>query len=549
MAPLPPTDRELPAETARVMQAAFPKGHPYLTLRHELGVVYANDDFAALFSIRGAPAEAPGRLALVTVLQFAEGLSDRQAASAVAGRLDWKFLLGLELTDPGFHFSLLSELRQRLLAGSAELQLLDDLLERFKARGLLKARRMQRTDSTHVLEAVRALNRLELVGETLRAALNDLAHIIPDWLQAQVPSVWYERYAERFEAYALPQGEAKRAALALTIGQDGYQLLSWLYADAGCAALRQTPSVEALRQIWLQNYSWVDAQLHWREAGNLPPAERMIRSPYDLQSRYSTKRELAWGGYKTFLTEICAVDEPHFITHVATSVATTPDTSLTEPIQQALCAKQLPPDTHLVDSGFIDAELLVDSLQDQHIELLGPLRRDSSWQTQAGAGFDLTHFQIDWDAKRVTCPQGHPSRYWSLSHNLYQQTVIHVRFAQADCAACPCRAQCTHSAQGPRTLKLRTREEHEALQAGRARMDDPEFKRRIARRAGVESLISQGVRAFELRQTRYRGLAKTHLQQVAIAAAINLKRLADWLSPPLKPRAHLSRFAALTPAA
>jgi len=549
MAPLPPTDRDLPAETARIMHAAFPQGHPYLTLRDELGVVYANDDFSQLFSLRGAPAEAPGRLALVTVLQFAEGLTDRQAASAVAGRLEWKFLLGLELTDPGFHCSLLSAFRKRLLAGSAELKLLDDLLARFKAHGLLKARRPQRTDSTHVLEAVRTLNRLELVGETLRAALNDLASVIPDWLQAQVPGAWYTRYAERFEAHSLPHNEAARAALALTIGTDGYQLLNWLYADPGCAALRQAPAVEALRQIWLQNYYQAEGQLHWRQAGNLPPSAQMIRSPYDLQSRYSTKRELAWGGYKTFLTEICAVDEPHFITHVATTAATTPDVSLTAPIQQALVDKQLPPDTHLVDSGFIDAELLVHSLQDWRIELLGPVLPDSSWQARAGAGFDLSHFQIDWAAQQVSCPQGHLSHSWSLSHPAGQDPGIHVRFAAADCAACPCRAQCTHAAQGPRTLHLRAQAEHEALQAGRARQNDPAFTERYARRAGIESLISQGVRAFELRQSRYRGLAKTQLQQVAIAAAINLKRFADWLDASLTPRPRHSRFAALAPAA
>jgi len=549
MAPLPESESDLPAETARVMHAAFPQGHPYMTIRYELGVVYANDDFTELFSVRGAPAEAPGRLALITVLQFAEGLSDRQAAYAVAGRLEWKFLLGLALTEPGFHFSVLSTFRQRLVAGSAELKLLDTLLERFKERGLLKARRPQRTDSTHVLDAVRALNRLELVGETLRAALNALAGVIPDWLQARVPDEWYVRYAERFESYSLPSAETARAALALTIGQDGYQLLSWLYADAGCATLRQSPAVEALRQIWLQNYYSADGQVHWRQAGNLPPSAHMIRSPYDLESRYSTKRSLTWSGDKTCLTEICAVDEPHFITHVATTPATTRDASLTAPIQQALLAKGLPPDTHLVDSGFIDAELLVQSLTEAQIELLGPLQRDSSWQARAGAGFDLAHFQIDWAAQQATCPQGQLSRYWSLGQSAFEQAVIRVQFADADCAACACRALCTNSAQGPRTLQLRTQAEHAALQAGRARLADPEFKRRYARRAGVESLISQGVRAFELRQARYRGLAKTQLQQVAIAAAINLKRLADWLSAPLKPRASHSRFAALASAA
>lgn len=547
MAPLPATDHDLPAETARVMHAAFPKGHPYMTIRYELGPVYANDAFRALFSVRGAPAEAPSRLALITVLQFAEGLSDRQAATAVAGRLEWKFLLGLELTEPGFHFSVLSAFRQRLVAGSAELHLLDLLLERFKERGLLHARQPQRSDSTHVLEAVRSLNRLELVGETLRAALNDLATVIPDWLQAQTPADWYVRYAERFAAHALPHGEAARVALALSIGRDGQQLLSRLYADPDCASLRQAPAVEALRQIWLQNYSWLDGQLQWRQAGNLPSAAQMIRSPYDRDSRYGTKRALSWGGYQTTLSEICAVDEPHFITHVLTSPATDSDVSHTAPIQQALVDKQLPPSTHLADSGFLSAELCVQSQQAWQIELLGPLRPDSSWQARAAQGFAGAHFQVDWAAQRVTCPQGQLSCDWSPRQSRGHPS-IQVRFAEADCAACACRAQCTQ-AQGARTLHLLPQPAYEALQAGRTCLSDPTFKARYARRAGVESLISQGVRAFELRQTRYRGLAKTQLQQVAIAAAINLKRLADWLSVPLKLRPRQSCFAALAPAA
>jgi transposase len=161
-------DLQYPKKTARVARAAFPRGNPYLTLRDELETVYADTLFAALFPKRGQPAESPGRLALVLVLQFAEGLSDRQAAHAVRGRIDWKYLLGLELADPGFDFSVLSEFRDRLIAGGLEQLLLDELLEQFREHGLLKERGKQRSDSIHIQAAVRNLNRLECVGETMR---------------------------------------------------------------------------------------------------------------------------------------------------------------------------------------------------------------------------------------------------------------------------------------------------------------------------------------------------------------------------------------------
>jgi transposase len=138
----------------------------------------------------------PWRLALVTIMQFRENLADRQAAEAVRARIDWKYLLGLELTDSGFDFSVLSEFRDRLRTGSAEELLLDKLLERCRALGLLKARGQQRTDSTYVLAAIRVMNRLELVAETLRAALNEPATVAPAWLQGLAPLAWYERYGK-----------------------------------------------------------------------------------------------------------------------------------------------------------------------------------------------------------------------------------------------------------------------------------------------------------------------------------------------------------------
>jgi transposase len=226
----PPGD--IPADTVRVARAAFPKAGRAMQLRDQLGTVYADSRFAALFAVRGRPAAAPWRLALVTVLQVAEGLSDRQAAEAVRGRIDRKYALGLALDDPGFHYSVLCEFRSRLVEGRLEQTLLDDLLVACRAQGLRRRRGRQRTDSTHVLAAVRLLNRLEQVAETMRAALDALAVAAPEWLRAHTPTEWFDRYGRRGEDYRLPQGREARQAFARQVGEDGMHLLSALCAPA-----------------------------------------------------------------------------------------------------------------------------------------------------------------------------------------------------------------------------------------------------------------------------------------------------------------------------
>jgi len=185
-------------------------------------------------------------------MQFSENLTDRQAADAVRGRIDWKYALGLALTDPGFDFSVLSEFRTRLITGGAEERLLTTMLTGFRVRGLLKDRGTQRTDSTHIVAAVRALNRLEIVGETLHAALNVLADLAPDWLREQVTAEWFLRYGKRFADYQLPRAKRDRQALAETIGRDGLQILTALAHDTAPGYLRAVPAVEILRQVWVQ---------------------------------------------------------------------------------------------------------------------------------------------------------------------------------------------------------------------------------------------------------------------------------------------------------
>src|ERR671916_1824426 len=244
----------VPEETTRVARAGFRKGNPLLKLRDELGAIFADADFADLFPRLGQPGLPPWRLALVTLLQFRDNLPDRQAAEAGRARIDWKYLLGLELTDPGFDHSVLCEFRSRLLAGSAEERLLGRLLEACQARGLLKARGRQRTDATHVLASIRVLNRLELLGETLRAALNELAAVAPDWLREVAPEGWYRCYARRVEDGRLPRAAAEREAYARAVGEDGFALLDRLDQPAAPAGLGRLPAVEVLRRVWARQF-------------------------------------------------------------------------------------------------------------------------------------------------------------------------------------------------------------------------------------------------------------------------------------------------------
>jgi transposase len=244
----------VPEETARVARAAFPKGNPYLLLRDTLGTIFQDDDFATCFPLDGQPGLPPWRLALVTLMQFRENLADRQAAEAVRARIDWKYLLGLALTDPGFDFSVLSEFRDRLLASSAEELVLDKLLERCRTMGWLKVRGAQRTDSTHVLAAIRVLNRLELVAETLRAALNAVATVAPDWLQGFAPLEWYERYGKRIEDVRLPRDQADREAYAQMVGEDGFHFLDTVEAAEAPKEVRELPILESLRRTWQRHY-------------------------------------------------------------------------------------------------------------------------------------------------------------------------------------------------------------------------------------------------------------------------------------------------------
>jgi len=255
------------------------------------------------------------------------------------------------------------------------------------------------------------------------------------------------------------------------------------------------------------------------------PAAQLINSPYDLDARYGKKRTTLWVGYKAHFTQTCDEDAPLLITHVETTHAAVNDEKALSPVHAGLAKKDLLPDQHLVDAGYVDAANLIESREGYGVDLVGPTLKN--YWYQADTGYDLTHFSIDWEAQTVTCPQGRISSSWTPAQDAKGKPVIKVKFSQTDCKACPSRTSCTGTTR--RTLTLQPRERMQALFAARQRESTQAFKDTYRHRAGIEGTHSQGTRTMGLRRSRYFGLPKTHLAHVAVATAINVVQLSSWL--------------------
>ena len=517
---------EIPGTTVQVAKAAFPKGNVYLKIRDELGTLYSDEDFVDLYAKMGRPAVPAWQLALVTVVQFKEGLADRQAADAVRARIDLKYLLGLDLTDPGFDFTILSDFRTRLVEGSKELLLLDKMLEVLKAKDLVKARAKTRTDSTHILMNARVLSRLELVGESLRAALNELASYDPDWLQTVAKPEWFKRYAKRIEDYRFPTAKEARHELILEIASDGYFLLNALEtrADQDLLALEQ---VVVLNHVWEHHFSKEGDSPKLKEGPERTPLKERFNSPYDIEAKHGNKGSKQWEGYKVHITENCEEGLPYVITHVMTTTANIVDFDATLEVHNALEEKGLLPSEHLVDSGYVKASHIIAS-QEKGVELIGPMRAPANWQSRTEGAFTMDQFSIDWDKQEVTCPNGKTNSVWKEAKDAHDNDIIRIKFRHKDCIRCVDRFRCMRSKQGGRATILKPKEEYEALKALRVHQVTDDWQQRYNKRAGIEGTISQEVRAQGLRRSKYKGLAKTSLQHAATASATNLQRLEDF---------------------
>ena len=539
----------IPEKTVQVVRRAFPKGNPYIRLRDALGPIFQDEDFVDLYPTKGQPGWSAWRLALVTVMQYMENLTDRQAAEAVRARLDWKYALGLRLDDAGFDYSVLSEFRQRLLRGGKEGLLLERILQVAEEGQLLEGKATQRTDATYVLARIRRMNRLEIAGEAVRRVLDDVALIAPDWLREHMQGAWVERYGRPFDMYRLPKSKQKQKELAVQIGKDGYALLeAILLGDDVPEAVQGLWSVEMLRRIWVQQYYREGEKVVWRrkEKEGLPPAAQMIASPDEGDARYAGKSGFYWTGYKCHFTETCDPEQPRLITQVTTTPATTHDAQVIADIQAELRARSRAPKEHLVDGGYATPQVVLES-QAQGIDLLAPLRPDHSWQARQADAYEHTHFRLDWENRMATCPQGKQSQRAKDGHARSGLPTLQFRFAKEDCQACPVRVRCTRSQNG-RELTVLAEPYYSLVQQHRARQESEAFRQRYRLRAGVEGTFSQATRTAGLRRARYWGLARTHLQHLATAAAINLSRIARWLSGKRPVTTRPSPFAAFAAA-
>jgi transposase len=575
-APWPEPDPQIAAAIA----AKYPGKRPRplaVQVRDRLGQWLQDEEFAAAFGIRGRPGWSPSRLALVTVLQRAENLADRPAAEAVRTRIDWQYLLGLPLDDPGFDHTVLAEFRGRVAEGGLELVALDALLARLAAGGLVKAGGKQRTDSTHVVAAVAALNRLELAGESVRAALEALTAACPDWVAQRicVPD-FARRYGTPMTSWRPPQSEARREELAIAYARDGYALLEAVYDSSSPGWLRELPATDVLRRVLLQNYTRaitdgkevIKRREKEPEGDGLPPGHARIASPYDTDARWGVKREEFWLGYKLHVTETCDdapacscrpaaagipdrghdkgcahLTAPNLVTHVATTDATVTGNQMTSVTHQDLAARNLAPGRHYLDPGYLSAALVVSSLTTWGIALIGPLLADTSAQARAGAGYARADFTADYDAQTVTCPQGKTSATWTPCTQHGKDAIV-ATFSARDCGPCPARPQCTTNSKHQRQLTLPPRDLAEAQAAVRAAEKTTGFQADYARRAGVEGTMHQAA-SHGARRARYRGLPRTRLDHVYMACALNLLRLeAYWTGTPLDRRrtSHLARL-------
>lgn len=569
-------------EVAAAVRAAFRRREVPLPVmvRDRLGELFPDAEFAPGFGVRGRPGWSPGRLALVTVLQMAENLTDRQAAEAVRDKISWKYALGLGLDDEGFDASVLSEFRTRVVAHGLEQRVLDLLLDALRTERLVGAGGKARTDSTHVISAVRDLNRLELAGESVRAVLETVAVVAPDWLPTVIDLPgWSRRYGARVDTWRLPSSQTKRAELVAAYGTDARVLLRAVGEPGAPPWLRELPALDVLRRVLVQNYIiTTDAAgqevIRAREADTdgLPPGRARLSSPYDTDARWAAKGDdLYWNGYKVHVTETCDTpdptsgddpagvdsggdsgggdsggERPNIIVAVATTDATVPDARLTEKIHATLAGRDLLPAEHYLDSGYPSAALVGDSLRRWGITLVTPLLADQSPQAKASAGYDRASFTIDFDTQQARCPQGKTSAWWNRVTQRGTDAIV-IKFAADTCRDCPARDQCTRSTSPRvgRQLTVPPREVHHAQLTARATQNTPDWQVRYARRAGVEGTIRQGIAMTGMRRARYRGLPKTRLEHVYSAVALNLIRLgAFWNGHPLDRTrtSHLTRL-------
>lgn len=466
----------------------------------------------------GRPAIEPVILMAVTLLQFMEKLPDRQAAENVRLHLGWKYAMGLEIDYAGFHFSNLSNFRNRMIQADDLRICFDAVLDALHKSGLIRKRGRQRLDSTHVIGTVATISRLECIRETIRLFLehvrrNGQTDALPGW------STYFERYCDS----QIQWHRLKKAALqdkALEAGNDAMALIAWMETQPELIFSHERAHL--LKRVFAEQYETAGAAVEQR----MKQAPRTVKNPHDPDAQWATKGQKPWVGYKVQIAETVSEDGPRekkgdpteqFITEITTTEATASDLegmhkNLND--QQHYHADR--PQELYVDAAYITDDTLAEAEQ-QGRDIYGPARCPGNPKHV----FDVDMFDINTNTRTAICPAGHTSSQCSLIHDAYNNTVV-FRFEWGRlCDECQMRKQCTRRKDGRRHVSVGIH--HNLLQKRRREMKTDEFKQIMYRRNGVEGTISEFARAGG-RRTRYRGLRKTTLANFFHGAALNTNR-------------------------
>jgi transposase len=509
----------MPRETERIGQLLLGKESPYRLIGDKLFETLSEQEFADLYPSEGQPGLSPVILAFVTVFQFIEKLPDRQAAESLRMRLDWKYALHLPLEYEGFHYSVLSEFRDRLLAGKAEGRVFERLVAQIRAMGLIKERGKQRSDSIAMLTKVRWLSRLEVVVETLRLAVTSLVKVDREWSEEVLPPSWEDKYGERFVMQRYTEKEWKE--YEANIGNDGQWLLKRLVEGGAPADLQELAEVKLMQTVWAQQFREAAGQMVFKELKTYDGRTQIV-TPHDPEAHYSRKRHSEWIGSKVQVTDTDDEGYPHIITDIVSTDSNLTDYEALPEIQERVEQRHCKPGEHYVDAGYMSGFNLTHSLNSD-INLIGPLASAVTAQDLITDGITQAQFQIDTENKTVTCPQGHQA-----NAPVQVKQGLRFQFPTQVCAKCPVRSLCCAGKEG-RTIRIS--DHRDLMQLARARQKTQTFKQDYAKhRSGVEGSLSALTRGNGMRMSRYLGQKKRNLQAIFTGCAANLQRTAQWLA-------------------
>jgi len=514
-----PFPEEVPGETARLVEPLLADDSVYRLVAECVDEFLSDEQFIELYANEGRPGINPVLLSLVTVFQFLEKLPDRAAAEMAVMRMDWKYALRQPLDWRGFHYSDLCNFRKRLLGQGQESMVFEHLLDYLRERGLVRAGGKQRTDTTHILGAVKQLGDIEVIGEGVRLAISELMSTDAKWVMQHLPASFIKSYKRPMPNYRMSKQELE--TFIQETGEEARWLLDQV-ALCGSVEMQQLPTVLQLARIWEDQYQYVnepDCHCLVARQGKDCIVDR-LRTPHDPEATFGAKRDKNWVGYKVHITE--SLEQPRLVVDVTLSdAAASRDVNDLADIQQQVIDRELCPAQHYVDQGYTSGEQIVHS-QQRGIDLRGAVRSDTRGKP---AGFRSSDFKVDIENEQATCPAGRQHHRWvPTTGNTDNYVAIQVFFGR-QCLSCPFfgPGRCTTSPAG-RHLSLNAY--HDVIQARRQEQQAQTFQLEMRARAGIEGTISEMVRTHGLRRARYRGRSKVSLQMLFTATATNLKRLA-----------------------